>query len=205
MKKLLSILACLPLLASAQNAAVQKTNTNKTELGLNIGYSFDNSEMYTPMGFGGRPVRGAVSGFRNINKTQIGITVEGGLNSTDYWYMMPGAVVNQKFMVGQSYFYLGGMAGFAHAEETHYAGPEGGKNKQNGYVLGLQTGFAYSLGSHWAITSEVAVRSSQAHNKEYAPYTFSGDPRLLDIKNIPTSQRSSATYFPITFGVRYKF
>lgn len=209
MKKLSALLLCLPLFGYAQDNATEqpKTSAPKTEIGLSIGYAPDNVRNKMT-NFSGGYLRQALTAVRNFGNTQVGITVEGGTNSNDYWYAMPGLVFNHKFNVGNSYFYAGAMGGYAYQRDMMGLGHfPGSKLYSQGYVLGAQAGYALSLGRHWAFTSEIAFRSVQMWQRGTYLAPLNGYPSAptTDYIEVPYVLRDFNTYLPVTVGFRYRF
>ena len=121
---------------------------------------------------------------------QYGITVEGGTNSEDYWYLSPGVLMNRTFSSRHAYFYAGAMAGYVLSFDM--LGDYYPRQKYTqGYVFGLQGGYVQPIGKRLSFTSELAVRSTQVWKQVY----YGQDEFQPDI----------ILYFPVTIGFRYRF
>lgn len=208
MKKISVFLLCLPFFSYAQDNSTEKTKQSvpKTEIGLSVGYAPDNA-MNKLSDFRGGYLRNALTALRNFGNTQIGLTVEGGTNSNDYMYMMPGVVFNHKFHTGKSYFYAGAMGGYTYQRDMMgFGNYPGAKPYNHGYVLGLQGGYVLNLCKHWAFTSEVAFRSVQTWQRgtTFVPRDFT-QAQPTDYVAVPYVFRDFNTYIPVTIGFRYRF
>jgi len=184
----MTLLTLLMLPFSAKSQSIQtKAPSPRMEIGLNLGYAPDNSweqELWR-----GGYIRSALSLLKNVGVMQYGL-IEGGTNSSDYWYVMPGIIANRKFTLNKAYFYAGAMAGYVCSDDMMGSTPAK-KSLTHGYVLGLQGGLVQPVGKHMAFTTELAVRRTQS----WMEYEYDGTQTRSDI----------ILYFPITIGLRYRW
>lgn len=185
----LALLSLLVLPFSGKSQSVNsKAPSSRTEIGLNLGYAPDNSweqELWR-----GGYIRSAFSFLKNFGAMQYGVTIEGGTNSSDFWYVMPGIIANRKFALNKAYFYAGTMAGYVCSDDM--MGPTPAKQRlTHGYVIGLQGGLVQPIGKHMAFTTELAVRRTETWSK----YEFDGLKTMSDV----------TLYFPVTIGLRYRW
>lgn len=187
MKKLILLLMLLPLLSFAQDAPEKvKPNHPKNEIGLNVGVIF-----FTDKKLSGRSpsAKFGAAYFRNFKQTQIGLVVDYNEDDWGFQCLTPTVVLNRKFNFGNSYLYAGGAVGYYYARFPMYT-----ISKLNGYTAGIQVGYVLSLSKHFAVSSEVAIRSAQYWYKiDMAPYYPVG--YLTDF----------SLTFPATIGIRYRF
>src|SRR5688572_13751266 len=105
------LLLMLPFVNHAQLSPA-KNPEFRSEIGLNLGHAPDNAFHFNN-GFGhGGYIRSSLSFLRNRGNIQYGLTIEGGTNSNDYWYLSPGVLFNHRFQSRRAYFYAGAMAGY---------------------------------------------------------------------------------------------
>ena len=182
MKYLITLFLLLPFSAYNQ---VGVSHSGR-ELGLNLGHAFDNAfqDDFSNGGF----IRSAINYYQSNGHLQYGLTIEGGTNSNDYWYLSPGAILNYKFSLTRTYFYVGIMAGYICSDDI-LKSQLLIQNITQGYVFGVHGGFVQPLSNRISLTSELAVRSTQV---------------WTSYKEYPT-ESNIVIYFPITFGFRYSF
>ena len=154
MKKLIVLLMLLPLLSFAQDAPEKvKPSHPKNEIGLSAGVIFyaDNklSRRSPSAQFG-------AAYFRNFKQTQLGLVVNYNEDDWSFQCFTPTVVLNRRFNFDNSYLYAGGAVGYYYARLPMYK-----FGNLNGYTAGLQLGYVLSLSKHFALSSEVAVRSAQ--------------------------------------------
>lgn len=196
MKKLLITLSFLPLAALAQNAVqadVIKPTLYKNEIGIGAGLSW-----YTPSSpFFQNPVLyETISYLRNIQQSQIGVSLELGSLFYEYTFISPLIQANKKIQVKKSYFYAGIAAGYYYAHSP-FMGMYTYQN-QHGYVLGVQGGYSLCLNKHFSFISEIRVRSAQYWQREYY-FTQAGYAPIVHNANYFTLM------LPVTVGLNYRF
>lgn len=187
MKKLIVLLMLLPLLSFAQDVKQEiKPNHPKNEIGLNAGVIF-----FTDKKLSGRSpsAKFGAAYFRNFKQTQVGLVIDYNKDDWAFNCLTPTIVLNRKFNFGKSYLYTGGAAGY------FYALAHDANIKLNGYTVGLQAGYVLALGKHFALSTEVAVRSTQYYFKMHSlPANYTSG-YLTDF----------SLSFPATIGIRYRF
>ncbi len=132
-------------------------------------------------------MRSALSLLKTHGSLQYGLTVEGGTNSNDYWYLSPGVVVNHKFARRANYFFAGAVAGYVMSGDMI---PLKESRLIHGYVMGVQGGIVHPVGKRLSLSSELAVRSTQLWLQATEAETRADTDFIL--------------YFPVTIGLRYR-
>lgn len=180
--------------AQSTSPAIPKSTT---EIGFNLGHAADNAYSYDRQFRHGGFIRSSLSLLWNQGNTQYGLTIEGGTNSNDYWYVSPGLVFNHRFPSGQAYFYAGAMAGYLCSNDMvpRWAGSV--KKMAHGFAFGIHGGFVQPLSKHLSFTSEVAVRSTQ-HWQKFKSYQYFGGAEIKE-----TTESITVIYFPVSIGLRY--
>lgn len=188
MKYMLFLLLLIPISAQSQTKE-NKVPSFGTEIGINLGYAPDNAYK-NKLSWSGGYIRSSIRLLRNTGNIQYGVTIEGGTNSDDYWYLSPAAIMNLTFSNHNAYFYAGAMAGYVCSDDMLGSSLLKEKMKQ-GYVFGIHGGFAQPIGKQISLTSELAVRSTQLWTKPRNEQAQTYSDIIL--------------YFPITIGIRYRF
>ncbi len=204
MKKLLIILALLPLTAVAQDE-VQGNKTMltayKNEIGISTGLA--------PIVFDGHSfldiwLTSRLTYVHNFKNTQVGIIIEGGELEWSSGNIYIGAVVNQKFPLGKTYLYVGGSAGYYHSDEIFEEDLFGNAYQERGYAVGLQAGYVLPLGNRFLFTTEVGIRSTQVWFENY----YSVDWNAWGVNKVEWIQFIDSDFaisLPATMGIRYRF
>ena len=180
MKFLICLLLLLPISAYSQVGV----SPSSRELGFNLGHAFDNA-MQDAFSTGGY-LRSALNFYQTKGHIQYGLTIEGGTNGYDYWYLSPGVLTNYKFSLNKTYIYAGFMAGYVCSDDMmteHFVT----QSITQGYVFGLQGGLAMPVSKRFSVNAESAARSTQV---------------WTSYKNYET-ESNIIIYFPITVGIRY--
>ncbi len=202
MKKLLAILMLLPALAFAQDQQQEnQTIQPKNEIGLSTGFATEILNDFGPVNLW---LTTRLTYFHNLNRTQIGLMVEGSELEWSSGNIFAGAVLNQKFPVGKTYFYLGGTLGYYYAED--FTENFMINSPEQGYAFGLQAGYMLPLGERFLFTTELGIRSMQVWFTDYyyapaGPTTFSWSESYYQEY---TNTRFNVS-LPVSMGIRYRF
>lgn len=188
MKEFLFLLLLIPFGVAAQK-------TKKWEAGLNTAINFVSKDKLYGIDYPLVTCNGLVSAYRNFNRLQVGVVVEGGWlgGGNDWW--SPQGVVNYKIPFRKSYAYAGGVAGYV---REYYFAPY--DHSANGFVTGLQAGAVYFPGKRFGINLETGVRFQHMYRSVV----------ITDL-NSPEGYISSKVmgltdiHFPLSVGVRYRF
>jgi|GEM_PF-3249892 len=203
MYRITLVLLLLPLFCKSQTRSI-KPQLSRNEVGINLGHAVDNAygvnRVYgdhSLFGQGGY-IRSSVKLLTNRGNLQYGLTIEGGTNSNDEWYLSPGFVFNHKFPSRSAYFYAGAMAGYICSDYMMKTPITTGM--AHGYAFGVQGGFVQPLGRRVSFTTELAARSTQLWEK-VRTYHFLNSVDHGDV----ISQQKTVIYFPLSLGLRCRF
>jgi|GEM_PF-2507091 len=202
MKKLLIILFLFPAMVQAQEEQTAQPDVPKNEIGLSTGVVLESiGDFQLNTAYMGS--KAMLTYYRNIKQFQLGLVLDAGVTSFDYFFYAPTVAVNHRFNARKGYFYAGTALGYYHAVQT-YNIEQRDFSKENGYTFGLQGGYLLPVGKRLALTSEIAVRSTQVwfQNGNYIPLYFGSTQESY-------FQTFTDTDFyitiPVTLGLRYRF
>lgn len=203
MKKLLITLSFLPLAAVSQDAVPADNATPtfyKNEIGISTGLA--------PIVFDGHSfldiwLTSRLTYLHNFKKTQVGLILEGGELEWSSGNIFAGAIVNQKFLLGKTYFYIGGSAGYYYSDDIFEEYPF--SYTERGYVVGLQAGYVLPLGNRFSFTTEVGIRSTQVWFTTYNRMSWTNPWGAEIVEWYPYTDNRFSISLPATMGIRYRF
>ncbi|HEY9176902.1 MAG TPA: hypothetical protein VIN07_04390 [Flavipsychrobacter sp.] len=202
MKKLLMTLSFLPLAAMAQDAIEAddiKATPYKNEIGISTGLAPSFFKKYSGTEVW---VTTRLTYLHNMNNTQLGLILEGSALPWDDGNIIATIVLNKKFPVGKSYFYVGSNAGFYYADAISKS--PFNDVKKTGYTLGIQAGLSLHLSNRFSFFSEIGARSTQYWFEDY--YRFERNHwGVKEVEWIRYIDNGFLISLPGTMGIRYRF
>ncbi len=203
MKKYLFLLL-LPLsslsFAQTTDSEKQKLFPNN-ELSIKAGPAIETSSTYFSNGVG---LHTGLSYLHNIKNLQVGVTLDGGLTSDNWYYLAPSVVFNHLFSIKRSYAYFGATVGYYYKRKSD--GYFSMYDQETGYTAGLQVGYVTPISKRLSFATEVAVKTIQVWYDDY--YHVPDGISTLGHTNayeIPVRAQQFYLDIPITVGLRYKF